>query len=414
MLGAVMLGLFSFWNAGATERIVCHSQGPQPVTITVARAPSPGLPPDFQFLRATVESESRHIRTRFLVKRVRTRAYLQYEDFLGPQEFRLTFRHPDSSHLMAQAMLWEGKASELELATLHCQNEGSALPPAPSCPEGNPDEALFRVARIGSAQDLGLVLECGAEIDARNARGCTALQLVTDQACGYVPSLPEPGNPWEHPSAPQAGPRNSGGLGDILKALIAAGAEVNPADPVSGKTPLMNLVEAGYLSETDVLLEARANLDAQDREGRTALMFAAERGDEVQIRGLLGYGPDLRLKDAKSRTAYDLAIELGFVDLAEDYLKVSQLKVETIAGGAEGTCSPTMVHLMAGKEVTIRLQASADEMFLLQSPDLGIELMAMPGGSDEIAIRPAQTGTFPFTCGVHGGAIQTRGSFMVM
>ncbi len=89
---------------------------------------------------------------------------------------------------------------------------------------------------------------------------------------------------------------------------------------------------------------------------------------------------------------------------------------DPIIGQDDGTCTPTMVHIMAGEESEIVLQASEVEMFMLTAPDLGIELMAMPGESARVLVTPEEAGTFPFTCGKHGAPEeeQTLGEFMVM
>lgn len=412
---ASVLGLLVQSGAAyATERLLCETEGPNSAKLTIARAPSPGTPPGVELIQATIRSSAHHLNTSTIVRRVRTRASLRYEDVLGSKIFRLTIQNPDSTHLMAEAVMDEGKVYEVRFPQLHCVNEGTALPPAPPCPAGNSNAALLKIARWGSAEQASLALECGANPNAMDTRGCSALQIMTDLSCGYVASA-TPGHPADPdaPEAPARGTRDTLVLPDLMKVLIEAGARVDSLQPTTKRTPLMNLVLAGSISELDTLLENSANVNAQDIEGRTALMYAAERGDEIQVRTFLPHSPDLGLKDRKQKTAYDLAVAAGYPDMAEELLK-PQAKAETVTGQTDGTCSPTMVHIMAGEEVVIRLTAPSNAMFLMTAPDLGIELMAMPGQSVDQKIKPTTRGTFPFTCGVHGGANQTRGSFMVM
>jgi ankyrin repeat protein len=57
-------------------------------------------------------------------------------------------------------------------------------------------------------------------------------------------------------------------------------------------------------------------LDTTDAEGRTALMLAAARGDEVLVRELLQAGVDVRRVDNDNLTAADHARRAGHEALA--------------------------------------------------------------------------------------------------
>jgi ankyrin repeat protein len=159
-------------------------------------------------------------------------------------------------------------------------------------------------------------------------------------------------------------------------------------------------------------VDRKASTNVQDIDGDTALMIAAASGNDILVKTVLDGKPDLSLKNKKGETAYMIADKAGYSYL----LPLLEVKVnaQTVQGKDDGTCSPTMVHIFKGKAVEIVLKASKDEMFLLTAPDLGLELMAMPGESVSQTITPDKKGTFPFTCGVHGAEKQTKGSFMVM
>ncbi len=83
-----------------------------------------------------------------------------------------------------------------------------------------------------------------------------------------------------------------------------------------------------------------------------------------------------------------------------------------IEGQPDGTCKPEMIHLTYGKKVELVLKAE-NEMFIFKAPDFQVDLMSMPGQPARKSITPNKTGTFPFTCGKHGGA-QMNGQVMVM
>jgi ankyrin repeat protein len=57
------------------------------------------------------------------------------------------------------------------------------------------------------------------------------------------------------------------------------------------------------------LLEAGAEVDAQNKTGGTALMAAAFRANLEEIKILLNNNADRKVKDKKGRTAFDLASE---------------------------------------------------------------------------------------------------------
>jgi ankyrin repeat protein len=69
--------------------------------------------------------------------------------------------------------------------------------------------------------------------------------------------------------------RNTDGA-DIVKGLIAAGAEVNAKD-AKGFTALMIATDWGHLDSVLALVAAGADMHAKDAEGRTALDFAKNR-----------------------------------------------------------------------------------------------------------------------------------------
>ena len=69
-------------------------------------------------------------------------------------------------------------------------------------------------------------------------------------------------------------PANGAGDVDTIKALLAAGAEVNQVDASSQWTPLMYAVAKGNSEAAEVLLEAQADVQAQAATGWTALHLA--------------------------------------------------------------------------------------------------------------------------------------------
>ena len=83
---------------------------------------------------------------------------------------------------------------------------------------------------------------------------------------------------------------------ETLSILLNAGADPNEASP-HGDTPLMVSCSSGIWS--DELVKAGARANAQNRDGQTALMILAARGEADEIRDALRAGANPRLKDAR-------------------------------------------------------------------------------------------------------------------
>lgn len=84
-----------------------------------------------------------------------------------------------------------------------------------------------------------------------------------------------------------------------------------------GKTALMNAVSSGRIDLVKLLLETKGqtglDLDLQDEDGMTALMYAAFLDEPIMVMGLIKNGANLdktiRLGPDKNWTALDLAIK---------------------------------------------------------------------------------------------------------
>lgn len=91
-----------------------------------------------------------------------------------------------------------------------------------------------------------------------------------------------------------------------LRALIATGADVNASNR-NGRTALMGAVFYRNKAIARELLSEGANVDAGDVQGRTALMLAVANNDMEMARLLLMYGADVKVKDKKERSAITIA-----------------------------------------------------------------------------------------------------------
>lgn len=387
------------------------------VTLRIVESQRPGDSVGIPTLLATARQGSNYLSTNTLVGLSRKNGKIVYSDLFSERSFRLELEAtgPEGDQISSVLVLNEGTWFASRFDGLRCSIEGKPVRELSACPStAEAQNQLFRNVRQGTLQQLSALLGCGIDADVSDANGCSPLHLVTHLGCGAA--LPTGSAPPTSPHAPAATDTRGRGVlieEEMIRALVAHGADMDAQD-LRGQTALMNAVRNGQLQSVSALVELGADVDAQDATGMTALMIAASRGDEMAVRAMLENEPDLWMTNGAGKTASEIAMSRGNRRLAE--LLAPKAKIEKVIGAEDGSCSPTMIHIYVDKEVEIVLEASASKMFLLESKDLGLELMAMPGGTAKKKIRPKKTGTFPFTCGVHGAPAdqQTQGSFMVM
>lgn len=135
---------------------------------------------------------------------------------------------------------------------------------------------LIRAAWAGDADKVEALLKTGADVNASNRDGMTALMAST----------------W-----------GKTGRGDvrIAKALIASGAIVNAAN-VYGRTALMEVAGNGNTEFVSLLLDAGADVNAQRRDGGTALHEASHNGHTDIVRALLAKGARPNVANAQGLT----------------------------------------------------------------------------------------------------------------
>lgn len=110
------------------------------------------------------------------------------------------------------------------------------------------------------AENLGavkLLITAGANVNAKNGRGSTALHAVPSKGCNTVS--------W-------AGDARYDTLTEIARFLIKSGADVNARNK-DGETPLMIAAGFGGGAICEVLLSSGAEVNARDNAGRTALWY---------------------------------------------------------------------------------------------------------------------------------------------
>jgi ankyrin repeat protein len=111
------------------------------------------------------------------------------------------------------------------------------------------------------------------------------------------------------------------GDGDVegVRALLRAGADVDARDR-HGQTALMLAAHDGHREVVEMLIAAGADLNVTAKYNLSALMLAIVAGHVPIARLLANAGADLRLRGSgapgfSGRTAYDLAAARGMEEL---------------------------------------------------------------------------------------------------
>jgi TonB family protein len=132
---------------------------------------------------------------------------------------------------------------------------------------------LMRAARKGDVDAMKEAIADGAEIDAADASGWTALMY------GAMNESSEP-----------------------VELLLKAGANPNHRS-FAGDTPLMAAATDRDFDEE--LSKAGADINAKNKNGVSALMILAAEGEGAEVKSALDAGADAFAKDAKGRTPLD-------------------------------------------------------------------------------------------------------------
>ncbi len=106
-----------------------------------------------------------------------------------------------------------------------------------------------------------------------------------------------------------------GNRNEIAQALIDRGVDVNK---VSGDgTALMSALDNNKFVTAQLLLNNKANLEAQDQHGYTVFARAINDGKVDVVKWLLNKGVDVNAKNPYGNTALTQAAELGKVDVVK-------------------------------------------------------------------------------------------------
>lgn len=107
----------------------------------------------------------------------------------------------------------------------------------------------------------------------------------------------------------------------LIRDLVAAGADINCEYPAHHSTPLGEAILSGRTEVVAVLLELGADLHTPDRNGSTPLGYAAEINNAFIAQSLLEHGARLDRGDAEGKTPLLIAIEHKHYSMTKMFVK---------------------------------------------------------------------------------------------
>jgi ankyrin repeat protein len=173
------------------------------------------------------------------------------------------------------------------------------------------NDDLLQAAESGNANEVSRLIANGANVDAEDNNGVSA--LLGAAHFGYK---------------------------EIVELLIAKGANID-ASTKDGITPLYEAARMGNSNVADVLISHGANLNAKSKSGYSPLFIAILSGKKDISEALISKGADVNSRDNKGNTPLHAAAYKGYKDIAE----------LLVAKGAD-------VNARGGDEITPLYQAS--------------------------------------------------------
>jgi uncharacterized protein len=207
---------------------------------------------------------------------------------------------------------------------------------------------LIQAAKAGSLADLNAALADGADINARDTDGVTALWMASQQ--GYA---------------------------DVVKFLLSTGAEVNVSRTDDGISALYMAALNGHADIVRLLLENGADIDIKKTtNGITALWAASRNGHADVVKLLLEKGADVNIKDSiYGVSALYITSQNGHADVVKLLLeKGADVNIKEIDGttalwiaAQQGHTGVVKLLIEKGSDVNIKVVIENIELTALKA-----------------------------------------------
>ncbi|XP_062989338.1 fibronectin type 3 and ankyrin repeat domains protein 1 [Elgaria multicarinata webbii] len=186
--------------------------------------------------------------------------------------------------------------------------------------------ALMVVSQKGYMRLAHILVENGAEVNKKNSSGKDSLMIACFAGhLDIVQYLRSQGASWQSRDLGGCTAMHwavDGGYCDVIEWMIQDGCEVDPKDTGLEWTPLMRLCAiTGKADVATLLIDAGADVNVKDKDGKTPLMVAALNNQEELVKLLLERGADPDVKNEFGKGALEMARGLNrqsVVSIIED------------------------------------------------------------------------------------------------
>ncbi|RQW08419.1 TonB family protein [candidate division KSB1 bacterium] len=230
---------------------------------------------------------------------------------------------------------------------------------------------LLEAARRGSLEAMQTALSAGADINAENILGETALFAAIDECrTEAVRLLISKGARLDYLTKLNYTPlmkAASEGCADIVRLLMDAKVDINRSEPKQKHTPLLKAVLFNRPEIVAILVVKGAKINVADKFGNTPLMLAARSGHIDIVDFLISKGADVNAKTLIGHTALLYALEFGQPEIAKmlisqgaDVKSVDMYNNSTLMLAAARGYSDIVESLVA-KGVDVNLKTKKDQ-----------------------------------------------------
>ena len=223
------------------------------------------------------------------------------------------------------------------------------------------DTCLQKAVRAGSNKEvLKTIINYGADVNAMNNDNRTALMISCEN--GNIDALNELLNAGGNPNITHSDEDtclhkaiSAGCNKEILQALIDHGADVNVTDEYN-VTPLMIACEMGNVRAMNVFLNVGADPDIADDFGDTCLQMAIRAGcNKDDLQAIINHSADVNAQNKNNRTALMIVCKMGNLDAVNMLLNAG---ADPNISDADGN---TCLHVCVGPHYKAQvLQVSID------------------------------------------------------
>jgi hypothetical protein len=393
LISLFFLSVFMFAPHTFAETIKCQTQTFSAFSLVFSTSQPPTTPASLKAkLRTGFFSSSNDLS----LKMAPRLDELNYTDYWNPQNFWLSLGtfHGDGDYPNSSLTL-KDKNNVQTTYDLKCQLTGP-IEFKNFCEEtanNNPQQNLFDSVRHMNIDLLEATLPCQVNVNAVDPLGCNPLLILSDINCGTG----------------QFDPYAAYDIKAMVSDLIHAGVSVDAYDPATQETSLIKLAHLSDLESVKSLLAAKANINAQDKDGMTALMRAVETRYLKLVQFIIDQKPNLNLRNRSGMTALEIAQAKGYTEL---FSALSGVNIVTIQGDSSGVCFPMSLNLKLNQPNKVVL-TTKNSMLMLTSQDLNMNLMAGSGMDANTTITPQKAGEFVMNCGPQMGSGNPQGKIIV-